>query len=1181
MKLRSLFSKKIDRDIKGVIKIGQKEEADVQQELEEYVVTRELNRHFNTFFDSYKTSINHHTDKMGVWISGFFGSGKSHFIKILSYLLENKSVSGKTAVNYFNDKISDPMVRADMQKAGSLSSDVILFNIDSKSDADSKTTKESIVRVFNKVFDEMQGFCGSIPWLADLERQLVKEGSYDAFRSRYEALSNSTWQETREDFYFEEDNIVQALADTTRMSAESARSWYKKADENYSLSVEKFATRVRDYIESKGKEHHVIFLVDEMGQYIGDDVGLMLNLQTVVEDLGTHCGGKAWVIVTSQQDIDTVTRVKGNDFSKIQGRFNTRLSLSSANVDEVIKRRILAKTDVAADTLKLVYAGNEAVLKNLITFSSDTPEMKTYTSSDDFIDVYPFIPYQFRLLQSVFTAVRQHGASGKHLSEGERSLLSAFQEAAIQYADGNVGTLIPFSAFFETIEAFLDHNIRTVVLHAEDNDRLSSRDVEVLKVLFLVKWVNEKMPSNMENIATLMISHMEQDKIELKKEVEASLARLLKENLIQKNGSAYIFLTHEEQDVNREIQNMQVDTSEVIGKVGDIIFNALYTEKKFRYNTRYHFDFNKIIDDRYIAPQKHELGVKVLTPYYDAGLDISESELKMMASREKQLIIHLPSDLSAMEEMENILKIQAYLQQKGGTAATETHEEIKARKSREVAERKERLNQLLIFALQEADYYVNTQKLDIKSKSVVDRINTGLKVLIEGLYTKLHYVNQFIEGSKDLQDLLYKDEWQLTLDISDEIPNKLALDDLQDRINISTDQHIPLTLKGVLDHYLRPPYGWLPDDIRGLVIRLFRDQKIKLQLGGDFLENGDPNLYQYLTRKDAVDRILLSKRTETPKEQLQNARFLMKEVFGKTMMPSDEDGLMRNFKEQASEELSYIRELLVRYEQKHYPGKDILDKGKALMKEITGIKEPATFYQRVYEKKKDLLEYEETSADVKNFFKNQRKYFDDAVEKVKIYDRNRTYIMDQEVKECINKIKAIVQDSAPYNQIAQLPGHVEQFYLRFAQLLEERSKPIEQTIQDDWCQVEKQMEESGLHDALNNDFHRDFQRLREKLKTANNFNEIIAMKEESNIIRQQCLEKIDQELKSRKPEVKDPGPDIVLPPKPVVTRVRLTINDLYRGNTTIETEADIEKVLEQLRKQLKEQLKENTILELS
>src|SRR5699024_29846 len=133
---QEMFENKIKRDIRGVIKADQTNEADVLQELEEYVVTRELHKHFSKFYENYLKSIDGKTDKMGVWISGFFGSGKSHFLKILSYLLENKKVGGKKAIDYFVDdnKISDQMVLADMKLAGTIPTDVDLFNIESKSE---------------------------------------------------------------------------------------------------------------------------------------------------------------------------------------------------------------------------------------------------------------------------------------------------------------------------------------------------------------------------------------------------------------------------------------------------------------------------------------------------------------------------------------------------------------------------------------------------------------------------------------------------------------------------------------------------------------------------------------------------------------------------------------------------------------------------------------------------------------------------------------------------------------------------------------------------------------------------------------------------------------------------------------------------------------------------------------
>ena len=314
---------------------------------------------------------------MGVWISGFFGSGKSHFLKILSYLLANKSVGDRKAIDFFADdrlaggkpKIVDQMVLADMKLAADTSTDVVLFNIDSKSDSNSKQNKDAIVNVFLKVFNEMQGFCGAMPFLADLERRLTEEGRFAEFKEKFEEVYGDAWEDSRQDFDFIQDDVVDVLTAIDFMSEAAARNWCEKASEPYQISIEDFAKRVKAYIERKGNNHHVVFLVDEIGQYIGEDSKLMLNLQTVTEELGKECMGKAWVIVTSQQDIDSVTKVKGNDFSKIQGRFDTRLSLSSANVDEVIKKRILEKNDTSAQTLRLLYGQKTTIIKNLITFN--------------------------------------------------------------------------------------------------------------------------------------------------------------------------------------------------------------------------------------------------------------------------------------------------------------------------------------------------------------------------------------------------------------------------------------------------------------------------------------------------------------------------------------------------------------------------------------------------------------------------------------------------------------------------------------------------------------------------------------------------------------------------------------------------------------------------------------------
>ncbi|MCF8004221.1 MAG: BREX system P-loop protein BrxC, partial [Chromatiaceae bacterium] len=370
MLIKDLFTKPVDRPINGVIKADQDDAASVWQELDEYVITKELDSHFRTFFDTFLKALDNSGDPhilglIGVWISGFFGSGKSHFLKILSYLLENREISyqGQTrrAIDFFDGKIQDAMLAGDIKRAVSTDTDVILFNIDSK--ADSGSGRDAILRVFLKVFNEKLGYSGDYPHLADMERRLDGQGKLADFKAAFHAVAGVDWEAERDGYSFYQDEMVQALGDALGKSPEGARSWLERAEADFDslLSVENFAGWVREYLDqprrddgsqgsglqgSPGHQPHqpnqhpnrrIVFLVDEIGQFIGQDTHLMLSLQTITENLGTACGGRAWVVVTSQEDIDAilgeVRASKANDFSKIQGRFKTRLSLSSGNVD--------------------------------------------------------------------------------------------------------------------------------------------------------------------------------------------------------------------------------------------------------------------------------------------------------------------------------------------------------------------------------------------------------------------------------------------------------------------------------------------------------------------------------------------------------------------------------------------------------------------------------------------------------------------------------------------------------------------------------------------------------------------------------------------------------------------------------------------------------------------------------
>ena len=1085
MQIKNMFEKQIDRDIKGVIKVGQSDEENIYQELDEYVVTKELLKHFRVFFENYEKGIDGYTDKMGVWISGFFGSGKSHFLKILSYLLKNSTVEGKRAIEYFTGcesdagirpKIEDTMLIAEMTKAGETDSDVVLFNIDSKGSAKIGSGKEAIVEVFMKVFNEMQGYCGSVPYLADFERQLDGEGRFEEFKEKFEQIAGAPWEKKRQAFAVIQDKVVKTLVEMDFMSEEAARNWCKNAKGNYDLSIEKFVSLVQQYCAKKGPNHHVIFLVDEIGQYIADDTQLMLNLQTIVEDLGTACRGKAWVIVTSQEDIDSITKTKGNDFSKIQGRFDTRLSLSASNVDEVIRKRVLAKNDTAAQALRLLYEQKESIIKNLITFTVDTADKKLYADKADFADCYPFIPYQFSLLGQVLTAVRTHGASGKHLSDQSRSMLALFQESAIRVMDKEDGVLVPFSYFYNPLHKFIDHQHSQVISDAEDNSKLDEFDVELLKVLFMIKYVKE-IKANADNLTTLMISNID-DRIEVRSKIEESLKKLIKETLVQKNGEIYIFLTNEEQEINNAINNESVEMGEIIGEASTVIFEEIYTEKKYRYSNRYMFAFNQKVDDRFFkSNQSNDIGVTIITPY---GGDYADSALRLLSAQESSIIVKLPNDGTFLDEITESIKIYKFLN-KNASGARGSFDSIRRAKEDERIEKKDRIRIFIEDALKNADIYVNGDKAVISAKEPAARINEALGKLVAMKYNKLTYMETAPELS-DISAIFKRSDGQMSfLGTSDTTPNKLALEEVVQVIGLNNARHMKTSLKSLQDKFGAAPYGFDTKDVQWLVAMLFKLGRVSLTLNSrnlSLLSTNPDELVRYITKREYVEKLLIDIRERATDGQIRSVKEVMKDYFGFTVTSDDDDKIMSIFKDRAEDKVEVYDDILVEYRiNPKYPCKRLMEDARNRLAKILNINEAAEFFKTVDKKRDDLLDDAEDTAPVFDFFKGeQRKIFEESVKNLAYFENSKTYVSDRELLKVVEEIEDVVKTGKPFGKIQRLPELNMKFEDLHMGLLEKEAAIMEPLVHDDFLKVKEVLDSKPFAEVLRHRINQRFEK---------------------------------------------------------------------------------------------------------
>lgn len=1200
MKIKDIFSKPIDRDIKGVIKVGQDDSVSIQQELEEYVVTRELQKHFADFFAGYKRGINGNTDKMGGWISGFFGSGKSHFLKILSYLIANREVNGKTALQYFEEdnKIADPIVLADMRLASTVPTDVVLFNIDSKSEVNGKQSKVAIVSVLQNVFNEMQGFSGSNPFLADLERKLSYDGKFDLFKEKFEENFGDSWLEARNDFDFIQDDVVEVLSDIDFMSKEAGRNWCEKAIGEYPYRVEAFAGLVKEYLDRKGSNHHIAFLIDEIGQYIGDDSKLMLNLQTVTEDLGTICQGRAWIIVTSQQDIDSITKTKGNDFSKIQGRFDTRISLSSSNVDEVIRKRVLEKNELGRETLELLYDDKSTVIKNLILFN-DGVEKKLYTDRENFADVYPFIPYQFNLLASVLTSIRTHGASGKHLAEGERSMLALFKESAVKLMNTEVGSVVSFNMFYDALEQFLDHSHKGVISRALDNEYLNPNHekecfiVNVLKALFMIKYVKE-IKANVENITSLMVSNINDDRIALASKVEDALTRLVRQTLVQKNGDIYVFLTDEEQEINRAIESQNVESSEIINKVSELIFDGLYDEKKYRYPAfkgRYTFAFNQFVDDKpYKANQSHDITLKILTPNSDELVD--DATLRLLSGQSNIVLVVLPSDRSFLDEIRSALQIEKFIRYDTTNSLTK-FEVIKEAKKIEMRDRSESAKNYLSESLKESRIYVNFDEVKTTSKDITTRINEAVGKLVTNVYHKLDYIDVAMNES-DIRILFKSKSKQLTLLEDSKIPNMLALDEVKEYISTNTKKHLKTSMKTLLDRYLKAPYGFVETDVQWIVAKLFKDGDISLFVNNEaitLISKSEDDIIRYITRKEFNEKLMAEIKIKANEKQKKSVKEVMKELFGFTPSSEDDDAMMKMFLEEADKLKAKLDTLYRFYEsQPNYPNKQIISKGKSLMLNVLQIKYSKEFFDSIDKEKDDYLDFAEDYELVMNFFEsNQKGIFDKALKLMGIYENSKNFVVNNEIEKVVSEINEIIKMPNPYGQIFRLPDLLDKFNNLYDSLLQEKQKPVDEAIQDAMKRVFNELDGKLCHDSLKDKFIKTFEEIRNKAKTCNDIATLQSIILEVNTLKLRFLDEIIFEeeniIKLQKTinggalagESKVNGNDISL--LPAKRRKCISFKAINNHSSwEIETESDVNKYMKELERKLMDSIEENTII---
>lgn len=1012
MNLTSIFKQKVDRPIEGVIKADDDESLGL--EVREYVLTNEVEKRLEKFLDAY----NNYEGANGVWISGFFGSGKSHLLKMVALLLENRVLDDVSVLDSFLEKCGDnEILRGDLKKAVSIPSQSILFNIDQKADVISKTETDALLSVFVKVFDEACGYYGKQSYIAQFERDLENDGLLDKFKAAFEQVASKDWEWGRMRAKRVSSQVDEAY---NQVSGQKVTDILDKYRSDYSLSIEDFADQVAEYIASKGKDFRLNFFVDEVGQYIAENTKLMTNLQTVAESLATKCKGQAWVVVTAQEDMHSVIgdmdQKTGNDFTKIQARFLNRMKLTSADVAEVIQKRLLLKNEEGIEVLSKVYHEQSNNFKTLFDFTDGSQQYKNFQDRDHFIHSYPFVPYQFVLFQSAIQDLSKHGAfEGEHTAVGERSMLGVFREVAIQISNHNIGQLATFDLMFEGIRTALKSQIQRSITVAEKH--LDNKfAIRLLKSLFLVKYVKGFKPT-MRNLSVLMLEDFNQDQAALRRNLEEALNLLEQQTYIQRNGDLYEFLTDEEKDVEQEIKNTDVETSDVVEELQKIIFDQIIKNRKIRFSENSQdYVYARKLDDK-LHGRDYDLSIHVITPLNENAAN--ESILRMHNMGKDELLIIMPEDDRLVRDILMYKRTEKYIRQNISVTQQEAIKRILTDKGYQNRERLADLQSSIKLAITQAKLYVGENEQEISSEDPQARINKAFQALILRAYPNLVMLRGISYTEKDVsqclkrsKDGLFSNDASSLADSEQEI---LAFILSNKRGGIRT------TIKSVIERFEAKPYGWYFAAIACNIAHLIGRGKIELKDDSNTLE--DKALEKALLNTSMHPNIVIEPEIIVPASQVRNLKEIYEDFFDAPPRSGEAKELALEISQSFKDKLVELEKIMAQKSQ--FPFLATLNEVILTLRDIAT--KPYTWYFSELESYEDKLVNYKTKviAPIISFMNNGalKTIYQDATSFIDKQKPNFAYIDDNEVKsitdilvdiECykdnkLNTVKTLMQ----------------------------------------------------------------------------------------------------------------------------------------------------------------------------
>ncbi len=950
----TLFEKQIDRPIEEVIKVEQANEKAVAIEIDEYVATDSIRDQFAEVYKEIAEGPAKPREGIGIWISGFFGSGKSLFAKILGYTVANRKIGKTTASAMFKSRVADNRVSALLDSINKrIPFEAVIFDV--SMDRGVRFASERLTEIMYRAVLRELKYCEDFD-LAELEITLEADGRLDAFEKCFQKVHEKTWQIRRQ--------LGLAINEASAALHKLDPKTYPTAD-SYAVATgkgradvdpNKLARRAFELSARRAPGKAMIFIVDEVGQFVSRSVDKMLDLQAVVQAMGVEGRNRTergeavspfWIVVTSQEKLSEVVTAldsKKIELARLQDRFRIPVDLKQTDIAEVTAQRVLSKNKVALDALGKLYDSNAGRIKECCTLERSARNLDI--SRKEFIRLYPYLPYQIELCIDIVASLRSKRGVHRHVGGSNRTLIKQAQQMMIndrtRLSDAPIGTLVTLDKVYELLEVGMlipsevSQEIANVAKRLSDNPLA----LTVIKAIALLESVKD-LPRTPHNVAVVL--HPAVDAAPLRKEIEATLAVLEKAQFIRSTEEGYKLLTVQEK--NWETQRNGLEPREADRhRIYREIVADIFSEPKVRTHKYMHlrsFKLGITLDGEGVETDGDVMLNLRLSELGEMKEAIKDARNDSVATTSETFWVAPLTETiaSAVVEFYRSREIIAEYERLASQQRLSGEESALLADERSRRDRYQRLlRNVLIEAIEAGHSFFQGVQREAKSfgPTLPDMMSGLLDIAIPVLYPKLEIgalplaggeADKFLTAANlnGLPKVFYHDKPNLSLIVKQAgqfVPN-LGCDLCRDLLDYLRREHAygnKITGKMLESHFGGIGFGWELESIRLGIAILFRGGSLEVShQGRKYRHYTDPPARQPFQSNPAFRAASFSPREALDLKVLAAAARIYEEITGKDVNV-EEGAIAQAFKQAAASDREKLVPLCARLHALKLPG---------------------------------------------------------------------------------------------------------------------------------------------------------------------------------------------------------------------------------------------------------------------